>query len=76
MQKRIFICMVVMASLSFGPFMSQSEAQTLRGAASVLSATQNFSPVDAAACRGWGRWCRPGYVRTCGPWRCWCRPCW
>ncbi len=33
-------------------------------------------PVEGAACRGWGPYCPPGYVRACGPYRCWCRPCW
>jgi hypothetical protein len=40
------------------------------------NAAKNFSPIHDAACRGWGRWCGPGYVRACGPYRCWCRPCW
>lgn len=38
-------------------------------------ATANVSRAEGAACRGWGRWCGPGFVRACGPYRCWCRPC-
>jgi hypothetical protein len=53
----------------------QAEAQTTRGAASLATTTQNFTPIEKTACRGWGRWCGPGYVRACGPYRCWCRPC-
>jgi hypothetical protein len=40
------------------------------------NAAKNFSPIQETACRGWGRWCGPGFVRACGPYRCWCRPCW
>lgn len=36
----------------------------------------NYTPKHEAACRGFGRWCGPGYVRACNRWRCWCRPCW
>jgi hypothetical protein len=40
------------------------------------NAAKNFSPIQETACRGYGRWCGPGFVRACGPYRCWCRPCW
>jgi hypothetical protein len=52
----------------------QAEAQTLRGPGGVDPA-QNYTPIEKAACQGWGRWCRPGWVRVCGPFHCWCRPC-
>jgi len=42
----------------------------------IPNTARNFSPIHETACRGWGRWCGPGYVRACGPFRCWCRPCW
>lgn len=35
-----------------------------------------ITPIENAACRGWGRWCGPGYTRICRRGRCWCRPCW
>lgn len=44
------------------------------GTADLPTATKNYSPVQKAACGGWGRWCPPGYVWQCRP-RCRCRPC-
>lgn len=53
-----------------------SQAQTSRGALSIPSASQNFSPVQKAACGPFvGRWCGPFHRRVCGPYRCWCAPC-
>jgi hypothetical protein len=54
---------------------SLASAQSSHGMQSIDAATQNFTPIQRAACQGWGPYCRPGFVRTCGPWRCWCRPC-
>jgi hypothetical protein len=51
-----------------------ADAQTSRGANNIGSAAQNFTPVEPAACRGWGPYCRPGFTRVCGRWRCWCPP--
>jgi hypothetical protein len=56
--------------------MAIANAQTMTGAASVHATAQNATIIKEAACRGFGRWCPPGYVRACGPYRCWCRPCW
>lgn len=53
-----------------------ANAATTAPVSAIPSAARNFSPVHEAACRGYGRWCGPGYVRACGPYRCWCRPCW
>src|SRR6516225_5249781 len=53
-----------------------ADAQTSRGAHNIAGAAQNFTPIEPAACRGWGPYCRPGFVRVCGRFRCWCRPCW
>jgi len=52
-----------------------ADAQTSRGANNVGAAAQNFTPIEPAACRGWGPYCRPGFTRVCGRFRCWCRPC-
>ena len=52
-----------------------AHAATIAPMSAIPNAAKNFSPVQQAACQGWGRWCGPGFVRTCGPYRCWCRPC-
>jgi hypothetical protein len=53
-----------------------AHAATTAPASAIPGKARNFTPIHEAACRGWGRWCPPGYVRACGPFRCWCRPCW
>jgi hypothetical protein len=50
-----------------------AQAETWRG--NIGSAAPNFTPIQPAACQGWGPFCRPGFTRVCGRWRCWCRPC-
>jgi hypothetical protein len=45
-----------------------ADAQTSRGANNIGSAAQNFTPVEPAACRGWGPYCLPGFTRVCGRW--------
>jgi len=45
-----------------------------RGAAAL--ADQNFTPIEQAACRGWGPHCPPGRHWVCRPGGCWCAPCW
>jgi hypothetical protein len=54
-----------------------ADAQTWRGAASIPSAAQNFTPIEKAACGGRGPHCRWGRHWVCGPrgLRCWCAPC-
>ena len=52
-----------------------ANAQASAGAG-IHALVQNATPiVKQAACRGWGPYCGPGYIRACGPYRCWCRPC-
>jgi hypothetical protein len=63
------------AILLAGSLPWKAEAETWRGAASTRAAVENFTPIEKAACQGWGPWCGPGFVRACGPYRCWCRPC-
>ena len=45
------------------------------GAGAFHALIKNATPVEQAACRGWGPYCPPGFTRVCGPYRCWCRPC-
>ena len=51
----------------------QAEAASIGAAFSPRA--QPYSAVQEAACRGWGRWCPPGFIRRCGPYRCRCVPC-
>jgi hypothetical protein len=67
---------LAIALLFAGSAVLTADAQTSRGANNIAGAAQNFTPIEPAACRGWGPYCRPGFVRTCGRFRCWCRPCW
>ncbi|HEX4410521.1 MAG TPA: hypothetical protein VH206_17250 [Xanthobacteraceae bacterium] len=45
------------------------------GAAAFHAQLKNATPIEQAACRGFGPYCPPGFTRVCGPYRCWCRPC-
>jgi hypothetical protein len=67
---------LAIALLFAGSAALTADAQTSRGANNIAGAAQNFTPIEPAACRGWGPYCRPGFVRVCGRFRCWCRPCW
>src|SRR5262245_3859030 len=67
---------LAIALLFAGSAALTADAQTSRGANDIAGAAQNSTPIEPAACRGWGPYCRPGFVRVCGRFRCWCRPCW
>jgi hypothetical protein len=74
MRKLAFTVVAAASILLVNPIGWSANAATLSGAA-IPGAARNFSPIKETACRGYGRWCGPGYVRACGPYRCWCRPC-
>jgi hypothetical protein len=64
------------AAFVLGSMVLSASAQTQSAGASSMQALKNATPVvTQAACRGYGPYCPPGYVRACGPYRCWCRPC-
>jgi len=64
------------AALMLGATAMTASAQTQApGAAGIHAQIKAYTPIEKAACRGWGPYCRPGFTRTCGPYRCWCRPC-
>jgi hypothetical protein len=52
----------------------QANAEVVRGMSTIKTATQNFTPIQKAACFGWGK-CAPGFHEVCGPRRCWCARC-
>jgi len=68
---------VVVATLALATTALTANAQSLKlGTGGFDALAQNATPiVKETACRGWGPFCPPGFVRTCNPWRCWCRPC-
>ena len=67
------ITLALAMALAFaGSAVVTADAQTTRGANNIAGAVENFTPIQPAACRGWGPYCRPGFVRTCGRFRCWC----
>jgi predicted small secreted protein len=45
---------LVIALLFAGSAALTASAQTSRGAGDINSAAQNFTPIERAACRGWG----------------------
>lgn len=69
--QKIFMALAV--ALCMSPL--SAAGRPTDGAGSLSAPESNFTPIEKAACQGWGRWCGPGYVRACGPYRCWCRPC-
>jgi hypothetical protein len=75
MRKLSITVVAAAAILALNSMGCSANAVTASGS-TLPNAAKNFSPIHETACRGWGRWCGPGYVRACGPYRCWCRPCW
>jgi len=64
------------AAFVLGTMVMTASAQTQSAGAGSLHALKNATPiVTQAACRGWGPYCGPGWVRRCGPWGCRCVPC-
>ena len=63
------------AILLVGSLAWKAEAQTSRGATNIPAQSQNFTPIQRAACGGPGPYCPAGFIRRCGPHRCWCAPC-
>jgi hypothetical protein len=65
------------AALMLGATALTANAQTQTpGAAGLHAQIKNATPIEKAACRGFGSHCPPGYVWACGYYgRCACRPC-
>ncbi len=67
---------LVSAVFVLGATAVAANAQTQHaGAAAFHAQIKNATPIEQAACRGFGPYCPPGFTRVCGPYRCWCRPC-
>jgi hypothetical protein len=63
------------ATLVLGSMVLSASAQTQAGAASMHTLSNATPIVRQAACRGFGPYCGPGWVRRCGYWGCRCVPC-
>ena len=78
MRKLVVSFIAMVAILLAGSLAFKADAQTSRGAANIPAQTQNFTPIEKAACGpNWGRWCGPFHHRVCGPYghHCWCARC-
>jgi hypothetical protein len=59
-----------------GSLIGPVQAQIERGPAALSETTQNYTPIEKAACGPhWGRFCGPWHHRVCNRWHCWCAPC-
>jgi len=79
MRKLVIILTLAAAALFTGLLTWNADAQTWRrGAVAIDAASQNYTPIEKAACWGWGPHCGPGWTWVCGPYgrRCWCARCW
>jgi len=74
MRKVLIVLAISSAVIGVGMFAWKAEATTGTAAAALGAMGKNYSPVQKAACVGWGKHCPPGYRWFCGPYRCWCRP--
>lgn len=63
------------SALALGAMAFSANAASWPGASSLHAQVQNATPLQQAACRGFGPYCPPGTTRVCGPYRCWCRRC-
>src|SRR5664280_535331 len=65
----VAVAIILISSLAW-----KADAQTSRGAATIPAQSQNFTPIEKAACGPfWGPRCGPFHHWVCGPrGRCWC----
>jgi len=74
--RKLSVAFIAAAAILFVSSLAwKADAQTSRGAANIPAQSQNFTPVQRAACGGPGPYCPAGLVRRCGPRGCWCAPC-
>jgi hypothetical protein len=74
--RKLAIALGVTAAVLFagGLAITADAASWKAGTFKLPSAAKNYSPIEKTACKGWGRFCPPGYHWTCLP-VCKCRPC-
>jgi hypothetical protein len=67
---------IATAVLLAGSLAWTADAQTSRGATAIPAQTQNFTPIEKAACGPHrGPHCRRWHHWVCGRHHCWCAPC-
>jgi hypothetical protein len=74
MRKLVIILTLAAAAVFTGLLTFTADAQTWKRGAAGLAA-QNFTPVEKAACWGWGARCPPGRTWVCRWGNCWCARC-
>src|SRR5262245_61243021 len=68
MSKLVVALGVSAAVLLAGGGAWKADATTWRpGTLNLPGVTKNYSPIEKAACYGWGRHCPPGFTWRCGP---------
>ena len=77
MRKLSVAFMAAVAIMLISSLAWKADAQTSRGAANMPAQSQNFTPIEKAACGPfWGARCGPFHHWVCGPrGRCWCAHC-
>jgi hypothetical protein len=74
--RTLVITLSMTAAVLFGGLLTwNADAQTWRRAVGLKAASQNYTPIEKAACYGWGRNCPPGRTWVCRYGNCWCRWC-
>jgi hypothetical protein len=74
--RKLMVTLTAAAFVLGGMAIAANAQNQNNGASSLHAQIQNATPIQKAACGGWGPYCPPGTVRRCGPWRCWCARCW
>jgi hypothetical protein len=76
MRKLVITLAATAAILFAGAAAFKAEAQTSRGATNLPAASQNFTPIEKAACGPRrGPYCGAFHTRVCRFGRCWCARC-
>jgi hypothetical protein len=66
----VAVAILLVSSLAWN-----ADAQTSLGAANISAQSQNFSPIQPAACGRPGGYCPAGSFRRCNYNACWCSRC-
>jgi hypothetical protein len=77
--RKLTVTLIALAAILLAGLLAfKADAQTSRGAANMPAQTQNFTPIEKAACGPFfGARCGPFHHWVCGPYgrRCWCARC-